>query len=86
MLSLRRLTRIGIGLCLRDWQGSAVVIVVEVQARLEDGKHVKDASKVDRSFIESFAFPRSAYPSATSLGSTWAEPCLLSCSNPAQIR
>lgn len=83
MLSLWRLTSIGIGLCLRDWQGNAVVVMVEVQARLEDGKHVKDASKVDRSFIEPFAFPRSAYPSAKSTSSSMVEPYLLSCSDPA---
>lgn len=83
MLSLWRLSRIGIDLCLRDWQGNAVVIIVEVQARLEDGKHVKDASKVNRPLIESFAFPRSVHPSATALSSTRVESRLLSRSDPA---
>lgn len=65
MLLLWRLSRNGVDLCFRDWQGDAVVIIVEVQARLNNGKHEKHSPEVYWSLVESFAFPCSAYPSAT---------------------
>ena len=83
MLLLWNLSRIRISPCLRNWQGNAVVITVEVQARLEDSKHVEDASKVNRPLIKSFTFPRSVYSSATASSSTRVEPRLLSRSDPA---
>ena len=75
MFLLRRLPRAGV--CLRDRQGNAVVVIVEVQARLKDGKHEKDATEVYWSLIESFAFPFPAYSSAMASSSTGAEACLL---------
>ena len=61
MSLLWRLLRIGVGLCLHDRQGNAVVVVVEMHARLKDGKHKKDTAEVYWSLIESFTFPCTAY-------------------------
>lgn len=75
MFLLWRLPRAGVG--LRDRQGNTVVIIVEVQARLENGKHKKDATEVYWSLVESFAFPLPSYSSAVASSSTGAEACLL---------
>ena len=73
MLLLRRLSRIGISLGLSDWQGYAVVIVVEMQSRLKNGEHEEDCAEVHRPLIEAFAFPRSAFLSVTASSRTGIE-------------
>ena len=83
MSLLWRLLRIGVGLCLYDRQGNAVVVVVEVHARLQNGKHEKETAEVYWSLIESFTFPRTAESLAVASSRTGAEACLPSCSYPA---
>ena len=73
MLLLRRLSWIDIRLELSDWQGYAVVIVVEMQSRLKNGEHEEDCADVHRPLIEAFAFPRSEFLSATASSSTGIE-------------
>ena len=73
MFLLRRLSRIGIRLKLSDWQGYAVVIVVKMQSRLQNGEHEEDCAEVHRPLIESSAFPWSGSVSAAALSSTEIE-------------
>ena len=61
MLLLLRLSGTGADLCLRDWQGTVVVVMVEVRARLKDRKYEEDASEVYWPLIESLSFPCSVF-------------------------